>query len=128
MEYSFQFYNIGDILQIKRWHNNDKNFVHMYITKIIYNDDNTLSVLTNGKGCHTGLIPLSTNYIKSNITLINKIKIIQKYWRKHRILKHNKAAAIIQNQFRYCISNPYHPICKRRLNYEFIQLNEITLI
>jgi len=59
-----------------------------------------------------------------NLTLISKIKLIQRQWRKYKIRK--LAAKIIQNKFRECISNPYHPICKRRLQREFIEMYEET--
>lgn len=64
----------------------------------------------------------SHGYIVENTTLTRKVKMIQRSWRRHRT-KIVTSARTIQRVFRQCISNPYHPMCQRRLLYEFTQMS-----
>lgn len=77
------------------------------------------------------LFPIDKNqirhgYIVENITLTRKVKIIQRSWRRYRTKRVNSARTI-QCVFRQCISNPYHPMCQRRLLHEFTQMAAIPL-
>jgi hypothetical protein len=56
------------------------------------------------------------------ITVNNKVKVIQRLWRKHRHARRQAAAILIQQTWRDAISNPNILLCRRRLLREFSQL------
>jgi hypothetical protein len=62
-------------------------------------------------------------YIIRNRTLDIFVRRIQGRWRRRLQLKH-RCATVIQRCFRSCNSNPYHPMCQRRLLREFTWLSK----
>jgi hypothetical protein len=58
------------------------------------------------------------DHIIENKTLLIHVRRIQRCWRTKMKMR-NAAAIVIQQMFRNCISNPYHPLCRSRMDREY---------